>query len=133
MQTQCKLDPYIGTSHLQFEVGSVMEFTLFGEGEDTLRVNGTIPTLIKFTIKNTPQIVNCTYFDDSLGEYSVSGMELKSITLNAETADMIMECLSTHLTSFVILGKELAGALISANYELFSDTSALENMTLAPL
>ena len=33
----------------------------------------------------------------------------------------------THLTSFLILGKEFTGALISANYELFSDTSALED------
>ena len=40
---------------------------------------------------------------------------------------MIVECLSSHLTSFVILGKELTGALISTTYELFSDTSALED------
>ena len=127
MQTQWKVSPYIGSSDQLFEVGDVMEFALFGEGGKTLRVNGTIPILIKFTVKNPPDVVNCTYFDELLGEYSVSGMELKSTTLNAETGDMIVECLSTHLTSFVILGKELAGALISANYELFSDTSALED------
>ena len=41
--------------------------------------------------------------------------------------DMIVECPFTHLTSFVVLGRELTGALISANYELFYDTFVLED------
>ena len=139
-QVDWKISPFIGNANHAYEIGNVLEIILWGGdgrelnfGEDNINDNMQIASAnpVKLIFEVPAQLynssdINCSYYDPNIG-YSTQGMTLHQSTLNTETGYLRVECLSTHLSAFVLVASEIFGVVLNANYDRLDDAEALED------